>query len=67
MGKIVKLILVCQIKDEDIPQLMPLLWILSSFVLFVVFLVVTAIYGLGYYKSCSDLICYKNSSMFWWW
>lgn len=40
MSNIVKLILICQIKDDRIPQLIPLIWVMSilivSFILIVI-------------------------------
>lgn len=41
---IVKLILVCQAKDRIIPQLIPLLWIISVFVVCLIIIMLIDIY-----------------------
>lgn len=48
MNKVVKLILVCQAKDDIIPQLIPLIWMLSILVWILIILVLLEIY---YYRE----------------
>lgn len=45
MIKVVKLILICQIKDEKIPQLIPLYWILSSILVILLIIIYLKVYG----------------------
>lgn len=44
MIKVVKLILICQIKDDNIPQLIPLMWIISIRIILYIFLILLIIY-----------------------
>lgn len=62
MRNIVKLILICQIKDEKIPQLIPLLWNYSILIrLIIVFILVE----LFYYKFNYNFIkIYYNSDIY---
>lgn len=46
MNKVVKLILICQIKDDLIPQLIPLMWINSIGVCFLILLILINLYNL---------------------
>lgn len=50
MVNVVKLILICQIKDELIPQLIPLMWRLSVIICFFIILVLVEIF---YYTEYS--------------
>lgn len=45
MSILVKLILICQIKDDIIPQLIPLIWIFSFLIVLFIFLKLIIIYG----------------------
>lgn len=67
MYNVVKLILICQIKDDLIPQLIPLIWIIS--VLIVSFIIITMVYLFFYVvmhnlgiKLYSEIITNKNYS-----
>lgn len=40
MWNVVKLILICQIKDDRIPQLIPLIWIISVFIVSLLLIVI---------------------------
>lgn len=67
MYNVVKLILICQIKDDLIPQLIPLIWIIS--VLIVSFIIITMVYLFFYVvmhnldiKLYSEIIINKNYS-----
>lgn len=44
MSNVVKLILICQIKDDNIPQLMPLIWLNSIGICFLIFIILINIY-----------------------
>lgn len=44
MIKVVKLILICQIKDDNIPQLIPLIWIISVIIVLYIFLILLVVY-----------------------
>lgn len=68
MRSIVKLILVCQIKDVRIPQLIPLIWIFSNLILLVLLILISLIYRIGYYPVFmnSSNLYYKNSVSWWW-
>lgn len=46
MNKVVKLILICQIKDDLIPQLIPLMWINSIGICFLILLILINLYNL---------------------
>lgn len=46
MKKVVKLILICQIKDDIIPQLIPLIWINSIGICFLIILILINLYNL---------------------
>lgn len=46
MNKVVKLILICQIKDDIIPQLIPLMWINSIGICFLILLILINLYNL---------------------
>lgn len=68
MSNIVKLILVCQIKDVYIPQLIPLSWVISNFMLFVVLLVITIIYSISYYIFKKNFLrVNKTNFIIWCW
>lgn len=68
MSNIVKLILVCQIKDVKIPQLIPLSWIYSNLILLVILLVIISIYRMRYYKSCCiNRNNTRNIFVYWCW
>lgn len=68
MSNIVKLILVCQIKDVCIPQLMPLSWVISNFILLVVLLVISMIYRISYYIFNKNFLGFnKTNFIIWCW
>jgi len=67
MSNIVKLILVCQIKDVWIPQLIPLLWILSNLVLLVILIVAISLYRISNYRSFINKFYKKNFFIYWCW
>lgn len=46
MNKVVKLILTCQVKDDFIPQLIPLMWINSIGICFLIILILINLYNL---------------------
>lgn len=48
MYNVVKLILTCQVEDDIIPQLIPLIWISSVIMVIFIFLILINIY---YYKN----------------
>lgn len=67
MKNVVKLILICQVKDDKIPQLIPLMWINSFLVSFFVILMLINLYNfneennlvkieVSKYKSITSLI-----------
>lgn len=56
MNNVVKLILICQIKDDYIPQLIPLIWINSIFMVFVILFIIIVNY---FYKNIY-MLNYKN-------
>lgn len=47
MDKVVKLILICQIKDDIIPQLMPLMWINSTIIWLILLFTLINLYNLN--------------------
>lgn len=53
MVKLVKLILICQIKDDLIPQLIPLIWISSVFIVIFILLKLVNVY---FYKRVDEII-----------
>lgn len=69
MNKIVKLILVCQAKDDKIPQLIPFNWILSGFIIIFCFLMLCFIYHIknneksNIYNFYSENIFKKKESL----
>lgn len=40
MWNVVKLILICQIKDDLIPQLIPLIWVVSIFIISFILIII---------------------------
>lgn len=52
MYNIVKLILICQIKDDYIPQLIPLIWFNSIFIIFVFLFILIINY---YYRNIYNI------------
>lgn len=46
MKKVVKLILICQVKDDLIPQLIPLMWVNSIGVCFLIMFILINLYNL---------------------
>lgn len=59
MYDVVKLILVCQIKDDIIPQLIPLIWINSVIVVLLILLILI----INYYYHNSDInYCCNNTN-----
>lgn len=52
MMKLVKLILTCQVKDDLIPQLIPLIWVSSIFMVLFILLKLINVY---YYKRVDEL------------
>lgn len=68
MSKIVKLILICQIKDEIIPQLIPLYWIFSILVVFLLILIMIKIYFLFYNIIVEvEYVKIEKGLIIWWW
>lgn len=68
MSNIVKLILVCQIKDVYIPQLIPLSWVLSNFTLLLIFFTISVIYRISYLGFNQSLLnVVKTDSLVWYW
>lgn len=53
MEKVVKLILICQVKDDKIPQLMPLMWVNSFLVWFLILFILINLYN---YNEENDLV-----------
>lgn len=47
MEKVVKLILICQVKDDIIPQLIPLMWINSTIIRFFILFILINLYNLN--------------------
>lgn len=54
MSNVVKLILTCQVKDDYIPQLIPLIWEFSIFIILFIILIIINIY---YYKTDWKIAC----------
>lgn len=67
MINIVKLILICQVKDRWIPQLIPLFWIVSRFFLLAITLVIVLLYRYSYFTVKSLFVVSRKSSYFWCW
>lgn len=61
MKNIVKLILICQVKDECIPQLIPLIWIISTF--FISFIVIVIVDIFFYIKIDTLFVRLNNESL----
>lgn len=53
MEKVVKLILICQVKDDKIPQLIPLIWVNSFLVWFLILFILINLYN---YNEENDLV-----------
>lgn len=53
MEKVVKLILICQVKDDKIPQLIPLMWVNSFLVWFLILFILINLYN---YNEENDLV-----------
>lgn len=58
MYDVVKLILICQIKDDLIPQLMPLIWVNSVIISLYILLMLVNNY---YYSSNNINYCYSKN------
>lgn len=58
MDNVVKLILICQVKDDNIPQLIPLFWLSSVFICFLILIVIVDLF---FYKTNYDMIISNNS------
>lgn len=48
MSNVVKLILICQVKDDFIPQLIPIMWIYSVVILVYILIIIVFIYYYNY-------------------
>jgi hypothetical protein len=61
MRNIVKLILICQIKDEFIPQLIPLIWIISTFLIRFMLIIIINIF----FYTRTNILCirFRNESL----
>lgn len=55
MSDVVKLILTCQVKDDNIPQLMPLMWVISVVICLYIFIILINLY---FYKDEYGLIIF---------
>lgn len=66
MINIVKLILVCQIKDKEIPQLIPLFWIISSLILLGILFSMILVFRIRYSLIYSLLERYREQNNFVW-
>lgn len=53
MEKVVKLILICQVKDDKIPQLIPLMWVNSFLAWFLILFILINLYN---YNEENDLV-----------
>lgn len=66
MINIVKLILICQIKDKEIPQLIPLFWIVSRLILLIFLFVIILLFRIGGTSLHNFLTGYKSQENFYW-
>lgn len=57
MINIVKLTLICQVKDRDIPQLIPLIWIFSTLIIILLLIIVIDFF---FYKILYKFIFNKD-------
>lgn len=53
MIKIVNLILVCQTKDDKIPQLIPLFWVNASLILLIFLITLILVFRINYIFICN--------------
>lgn len=68
MEIIVYKILICQVKDKDIPQLIPLLWVYSSVIILLIGVIVINLYRVSLNKEVSlgfFIRVRKNNLWFW--